>query len=187
MVIRKAMDDKQCVGLYLGSNKITSIGVSVLADALNNSKTLEKLGLYDNQVCDDGIYFLAKTLSVNNTNLKKLDLGKNQITDEGVKHLAQMLKTNKTLTLLYLTHNEITDEGISILANAIQNYNTTIELLHLSENKLITDLSVDHFLPMIKDNQSLKDFRICDCNLTEQGKERLKISPQSKDSIKIWL
>ena len=185
IVIKEAMDNKQCVGLYLGLNKITSIGVSILADSLKDNKTLEKLSLYDNEAGDNGIYFLAKALSIYNRNLKKLDLGKNKITDEAVKHLAQMLKVNKTLALLYLTQNEITDGGVFILADTIQNYNTTLELLHLSENKLLTDLSVNPLVSMIEHNQSLKDFRICDCNLSATGKERLKMLQPLKENFKI--
>ena len=91
IVIQEGMIDKQCKELYLGSNKFTSIGISILADSLNNNnQKLETLWLFDNQVSDDGVYFLAKTLERNNTTLKKLDLGKNNITDQGLKHLAQM-------------------------------------------------------------------------------------------------
>lgn len=185
IVIKEAIDNKQCIGLYLGLNKFTSIGISVLADSLKDNKTLERLSLFDNQICDNAIYFLAKILSTNNGNLKKLDLGKNKITDQGVRHLAEMLKVNKTLTLLYLTQNEITDDGVVILADTIQNYNTTIELLHLSENKRLTDSCVDSLVSMIEHNQSLKDFRICDCSLSADGKEKLKTIPKSKENWKI--
>jgi Ran GTPase-activating protein (RanGAP) involved in mRNA processing and transport len=186
LVIKEAIHKKQCTELYLGSNKFTSIGISILADALNNNnQKLEILWLYDNQVCDDGIYFLAKILSTNNTTLKKLDLGKTNITDEGVKHLAQMMKINKTLTDLFLNDNEITDDGVEILTDAIQNHNTTIQSLYLSGNKLLTDISVDYLVQMIKFNQSLELLRVYDCNLTVKGKERLMASQQSKKNLEI--
>jgi Ran GTPase-activating protein (RanGAP) involved in mRNA processing and transport len=187
IIIKQAIDKKQCKELYLGSNKFTSIGVSILADALNNNnQILESLWLYDNQVCDDGVYSLVKALSMNNKTLKKLDLGNTKITNVSVKHLAQMLKINKTLTHLYLNQNEIADNGIRILASTIQNHNTTIEVLHLSENKLLTDECVDSLLSMIKHNQSLKVLRVYDCSLSEKSKERLNTLAKSKKNFEIY-
>ncbi len=187
IVVKEAIDNKQCIGLYLGCNEITSIGASILAHSLNNKNNLKRLWLYDNQICDNGVYSLVKILSINNKILIKLDLGKNSITDEGIKHLVQMLKTNKTLTHLYLNQNEITDYGVKILTNAIQYHNTTIKLLFLSMKKLLTDLSVDYLLQMIQSNQSIKELRICDCSLSEKGKQRLKMSEQSKQNFKVYV
>ncbi len=187
IIINEVINKKQCTELYLGSNKFTSIGVSILADALNNdNQKLKSLWLYDNQVCDNGVYFLAKMLSINNKTLKKLDLGKSQITDEGLKHLTQTLKKNKTLTHLYLNQNEITNDGIRILAEVIENHNTTIKVLHLFENKLLTDVCVDYLLSMIEYNQSLTVLQVYDCSLSKKGKEILSASCQSKVNFQLW-
>ena len=160
VVVQEAIINKQCKYLHLSSNKITSVGALILADALNDNKTLEELVLDDNRVCDDGVYSLVKTLSIKNNILKKLSLGNNGITNEGAKQLAQMIKTNKILTCLKLYQNEITDGGIQILADAIEKHNTTIEVLDLFENKLLTDLSVDSLLQMIEHTQSLKELDV---------------------------
>lgn len=65
IIINKCVNDEQCKELYLGLNKFTSIGVSILADTFNNNQQLESLSLYDNQVCDNGVYFLAKVFRTN--------------------------------------------------------------------------------------------------------------------------
>ncbi|CAF1068611.1 unnamed protein product [Rotaria sordida] len=187
IIVKQAIITKQCNFISLQFNKFTSIGISILADALNNNNTLETLYLGNNYISDDGIYFLANILSINNHTLKILVLQKNKITDRGVKYLAQMIKVNQTLIWLYLGQNEISDEGVRILTQTIQNQNHTIEMLVLSGNKLLTDLSIDYLIQMIQHNQSLKKLWIDDCNLSELGKERLNKIQQTKKDFYISL
>ncbi|CAF3665735.1 unnamed protein product, partial [Rotaria sp. Silwood1] len=184
IIIEEAIIKKQCTWLYLSSNKITSMCVSILAEALNNNTTLEQLYLSDNQVCDNGVYSLIKILSLNNNILKRLNLTKNGITEIGAKYLAEMLKTNKILTHLNLGENEINDHGVQILSDAIENYNTTIQSLDISSNKLLTDESIDYLLQMIKNNSSLNKLQIYNCSLSEKGKQKLKTSEQLKKNFK---
>jgi len=180
IVVKQAINNKQCKFLSLQSNKITSIGASIIAEALNNNNTLETLYLGNNYISDNGIDSLVNILSTHNNTLKTLVLQKNRITDKGAKRLAQMLEVNQTLIWLYLGENEISDEGVRILSKAIENQNNTLEMLVLSSNKLLTDFSVDYLLQMIKYNQSLKKLWIDDCNLSEAGKQRLNKIQQSK-------
>jgi Ran GTPase-activating protein (RanGAP) involved in mRNA processing and transport len=187
IVVQEAMINKQCKHLRLGSNRITSIGVSILADALKNNNTLQQLSLYDNDISDDSVYSLAKVLSIKNNKLNVLNLGNNRITNQGMKHLAQMIRTNRTLTDLYLQQNAISDEGVQILANAIENHNATIEYLSLESNKLLTDLSVDFLLQMIRNHRSLKRLYVFDCNLSETGKKRLIKAQQVKPNFKVYV
>ena len=186
MLIEEALIGKQCIGLYLGSNSLTAIGISMLADALRFNQTLDRLWLYDNQIGDHGTYFLCQTFSIYNRHLTKLDLGKNGISDEGIQHICQMLQLNKTLTRLYLTQNEITDRGVHFLTQTIQQSNSTIQILHLSQNQLITDASIESILSMIEHNQSLEDLRITDCHLSQQGRQRLHLFDKQKNNFKIW-
>jgi Ran GTPase-activating protein (RanGAP) involved in mRNA processing and transport len=172
-VVKKAFIDELCEELYLGLNKITSAGASVLAQALNNNNTLEHLWLYHNQLSDAGVYYLSETLSTNNNILKILDLGKNGITDEGAKYLAQMITNNTTLTSLFLQENNISDIGALPLASAIQHYNKTIKVLDLSDNEQITDESIDPLVQMIKHNQSLNNLCMSRCKLSKTGKQSL--------------
>jgi Ran GTPase-activating protein (RanGAP) involved in mRNA processing and transport len=187
IVAKQAILNKQCKQLFLQLNKITSLGVSILADTLNNNTTLETLYLGNNHISDDGVYSLVNILSINNNTLKTLVLQKNGITDKGAKYLAQMLKTNETLTWLYLGDNEISDEGVRMLAESIEKYNTTLEMLVLTSNKLLTDSSIDYLIEMIKHNQSLKKLWIDSCHLSEAGKERLNKIQQSKKDFYIQM
>ena len=186
IVIKEAIINKKCKKLYLLSNRFTSVGVSILAEALNNNNILEELSLSDNQISDNGLYFLVKTFSTNTNMLKKLYIGNNGITDEGIKYLSQMIKTNKTLTHLDLHGNEITDDGVRLLTKTIESSNRIIELLDLSENKFLTDSSIDSLIHMIKYNHTLQYLYIYKCNLSLKGKERLKNFQQSKKTCMIF-
>ena len=185
IIVKQAILNKQCKFLSLQSNKITSIGAAILADALNNNTTLETLYLDNNYISDHGVASLVNILSVHNNTLKILVLQQNRITDKGAKHLSELLKTNQTIIWLYLGENEITDEGIRLLTTAIETQNKTLEMLVLSSNKLLTDSSIDYLLPMIEHNQSLKKLWIDNCNLSEAGKQRLNTIQQSKKDFYI--
>jgi hypothetical protein len=92
IVVQQAVINKQCTMLRLSDNKITSQGVSILAAALRNNRTLEGLYIFNNRVGDTSVYSLAQVLAENNSTLRTLSLGWNGIIDEGTDHLAEILK-----------------------------------------------------------------------------------------------
>lgn len=63
-----------------------------------------------------------------NTTLISLDLCSNQITDEGVKHLAKSLRLNRELVSLCLSANRIGDEGVNSLCQVQYNISRYIDL-----------------------------------------------------------
>ncbi len=48
--------------------------------------------------------------------------------DKGTKYVAQIIKKNKTWTHVLLYMNGLPDYGNQLLINAVENYNTTIEM-----------------------------------------------------------
>ncbi|CAF3424861.1 unnamed protein product [Rotaria socialis] len=80
-------------------------------------------------------------------------------------------------------YNKITDKAIQYLSQIIQFKNQVIEEISLYSNKSITDGSVDDIFNMIRHNQSLKTFWIRDCQLSEQGKDKLQQSIQDKNNF----
>ena len=185
IVVRKGIVHQQCTLLSLQSNKITSIGVAILAESLRNNKTLETLNLENNYISDDGVISLVEALSSTENVLKTLILYKNKITDRGMKSLAQFLENNDQLAWLYLGENEISNEGIRMLCASLTNHNQTLEMLVLSSNKLLNDLSVNYLLSMMEVNQSLKKLWIDDCNLSDYGRRRLEEKLQEKNDFYI--
>ena len=187
IIITLAIINKKCTKLRLGQNEITSAGASILADALLHNDTLEELSLWNNNLYDIGVQSLAKMLAINKNVLKKLDLSKNGITDAGVEHLALMLKTNRILTHLSLCRNEISDHGIRSLVSTIQNRYNTVQVLSLSDNKLITDSCVDPLIDMIEHNRALTKLWINDCQLSQSGKTKLRNATTSKKNLRVYM
>jgi Ran GTPase-activating protein (RanGAP) involved in mRNA processing and transport len=185
IVIKEAIINKQCTELDLSKNKITSVGASIIAEALNNNTTLEWLYLSRNSLCDKGVHSLSKTLSLNNCKIHVLDLQRTSIIDEGAEYIAEMLKTNTTLRFLLLSYNEISDIGVQHLANVLTHHNTTLLSLCIDSNKLGSDSSVDALAKMLKKNRTLERLDIEDCNLSEKGKEKLRQIAQSKKDFEL--
>ena len=184
IVVHEAIIKKQCQNLELKYNQITSVGVSIIAKALNNNTTLEILYLGDNRLCDAGIQSLAKTLSLNNSKVYFLALQSTGITDEGAKHLAEMLKINTTLQYLMLGWNEISDQGVQHLANALTHHNNTLLSLRVDNNKLVSDVSADCLIEMLKHNQTLErlDIEKCHTYLRKEKKNCDKLYNQRRSS-----
>ncbi|CAF4190867.1 unnamed protein product, partial [Adineta steineri] len=136
IVAEQAVINKQCTILYLPNNRIASQGVSILARALHDNTSLERLDIFSNCVGDVGVASLAQVLAENNSTLKSLKLGWNRITDKGVGYLAEMLKKNRTLIELSLPWNRISDKGVKQLADALTKHNTTLKKLSLDLNDL---------------------------------------------------
>ena len=183
IVVKEAIINKQCEKLNLNCNKVTSIGASFTAEALNNNITLKELYLTDNHLGDTGVQSLTKVLSLNNSNLSLLSLQMVDITDEGAKYIAEMLTTNTTLDRLLLGWNNISDCGVELLADALTRHNKTLQSLLLCNNKEVSDLSVNFLIEMLKHNQALRWLDMEKCNLSKKGKRKLERIAQSKKNF----
>jgi hypothetical protein len=183
MIVQQAIIEKQCTELWLNNARINSQGALILSNELLNNSTLKKLYLNDNSIHDRGVHYLSQVLSINNITLKELYLARNGITSKGAQYLADMLNTNRTLTILSLYGNRIDDEGIKYLTHVLRYYNTNLEYLYLSGNNLMTDLSVDYFIDMFKQNQTLRKVHLFNCNLSDNGKTKLREMIQTKNYL----
>lgn len=173
MIIEQAIINKRCKSLSLGFNGITAKGASILAKILYHNSTLQELWLSTNHLEDTGVLHLTQALSVNKT-LKKLGLAANDITNTGVLYLVEMLKKNQTINTLGLAKNKIGDQGVQLLANVLFQQNMTLEVLTLDRNPSVSDLSVNALINMLKQNTTLKELWINDCNLSDKGKKKLQ-------------
>ena len=180
IIVTQAMNKQKCKSLGLIDNDLTFIEISILSDGLMNNQTLKSLSLWKNSIGDQGVQFLSNVLSSNKTVLTKVDLSSNEITDLGAEYLSQMLRTNLTLTDLSLSNNRISDHGFELLIQSLKDRNQTIQVLSLTQNKLITDQSIESILDLFKTNRSLKKLWINNCNLSKKGREQLRRS-KSKD------
>lgn len=185
IVIKEAIIGKQCVKLDMTYNEVTQQGASVLADTLQNNKHLEELNISFNNISDLGVRYLA--LAINSSVLKRINLAENDISDEGVGYLAKMLATNTNLLQLSLNGNQIGNYGIGMLANTLTHTSTRLEFLDLSANKYINDESIDSFVNLMENNQSLKKLDLRHNNLSQDAVKRLHILSKSKKGFELWL
>ncbi|CAF3375013.1 unnamed protein product [Rotaria socialis] len=182
-VVKQALTEKECTRLDIGYNSITSVGASIVADALKQNTTLEELNFHNNCVSDLGVHSLAKVLSSNTSIVKSLELGSNGITDKGAEHLAEMLKTNRSITWLALAG----DRGVRLLANTVNHQNSNLLILSLHVNKSISDASVDAIIDILQHNRSLKKLWMQDCNISEDGKMKLREAAKSKQNFSLYM
>ena len=187
IIVENVIQKRKCTSLDLNDNEITSEGMSIIALELKKNSTLRALYLHGNPLSDTGIYSFAQVLTSENQTLEVLDLSSIGLTDVGGEDLAAMLQKNQTLTRLQLQGNDIGDRGAQHLAEALTKDNSTLLQLEMAENKLVTDVSVNFFIEMIKRNQSLKLFDIKLCSLSDAGKAKLQETRQSNKELQLLL
>lgn len=185
IIVSQGIDEQQCLILRLGYNQFTSIGASILSDALMNNQTLQRLSFWKNSLGDQGVQCLSNVLSSNRSALLKLDLSENEITDHGAEYLSQMLRTNTILTHLSLSNNRITDNGLEYLMNALQIRNRTLQSLSLTQNKFLTDPSVTNVIKMFQRNQKLQKLWLDDCNFSKTGRDQLQTAKRKDLELRV--
>ena len=118
--------------LHIGSNNITEVGASYIAEVLRTNRALSKLYLEYNFIGSKGLQSIAEVL-INNTSLIKLVLSNCSltITEENGPTLTCMLQRNKTLRELNLSDNSnLSDHQASFIINGLKE-NTTLKTLYL--------------------------------------------------------
>ena len=124
--------------LELVSSSLTG-GMKQVSDSLFNNKTLEKFVLYNIiGITDEDMYYLSNML-LSNTTLKELWFSNCSITDNGVRYICKALTKNETLTTLNIGHNrQITSFSTSTIADLIQT-TTSLTRLDLDNTSLNND------------------------------------------------
>jgi len=114
---------EKMVHVYLDGNTISDTSLEVLSRSIKNSSSLQTLGLRWNDFDDDGngISIIADAIQQSKS-LTSIDLSYNNEAikhKSSITSLANAIKNNSTLTSLDLSDCDIGDENIGILCNAI--------------------------------------------------------------------
>jgi hypothetical protein len=169
--------------MILYENGFSVAGVSSMVPFLQNSDSLNKLRLDDNNIQSEGINVLFRALrdspiehlscnkcgiesiEINDDyyprRLKSLYLYGNNINVDGCRGVAKLLQgRDATLKTLWLCKNKIDNEGVGILVHALQN-NTSLDELDLRGNKVgdkegITVEGMKLCLRLVNDITSIK-------------------------------
>jgi Ran GTPase-activating protein (RanGAP) involved in mRNA processing and transport len=131
IVVEEVIKKKQCTALILEDNKITADGLACIIDALKSGASLKRLRLSSNPIGDDGAALLADLLH------EKPD----------------------ALTDLWMNDTALTNRGVQLLMEALEHPHSTLGILDLSDNKNVTDESLDGILEMLMVNKKLRTLR----------------------------
>eukprot|EP01028_Stygiella_incarcerata_P010876 TRINITY_DN589_c0_g2_i4.p1 TRINITY_DN589_c0_g2~~TRINITY_DN589_c0_g2_i4.p1 ORF type:complete len:220 (-),score=58.43 TRINITY_DN589_c0_g2_i4:720-1379(-) len=139
--------------IILSKNRISEIGVSMLAEMLETCSTWKNLFLNENSLIGDiGAIRMAEALEIN-TSLVYLNLSGCEITDIGTTRIAEMVGKKCHLKTLSLSNNPIGDEGAIRMADAIER-NTSLTMLELQHCN-ITKRSGQMFIQALEMNTTL--------------------------------
>ena len=123
------------ISLDLGNNfHIGSAGVTIIANALEHNKHLQRLYIFSVNADDECCAAVANALERNST-LQYLDLSYNKISARGVALLAHGLARNHGLKTLELDHIDIIDSNALVLAQAL-NANDCLQWIRLRDSTI---------------------------------------------------
>ncbi|CAF1390318.1 unnamed protein product [Rotaria sordida] len=177
IIVQEALINKQCIELDMSSNRLTSEGARLLANAFEQNTVLEMLDLSNNRIRDEGVQHLVTTLRTYR-HLKHLRLGTNAITDIGAEHLARLLLENGLLKLLELSSNELTSRGVITLVQAVPH--SRLEYFYIEGNRQVNDECIDAIIVMIRQSKYLKSISLADIDFSQKSKEKLRHVVKSK-------
>ena len=119
--------------LDLSHNQIGSEGAVAMSTMLKRNSSLETLGLHMCSIGSSGGVELGVALERNKT-LRVLWLSGNAIGDDGVRGLCVGLENNSSLEELYLDGDKsLGEEGALLLLKCVEEKNTSLKILSLSE------------------------------------------------------
>jgi hypothetical protein len=144
--------------LSILGNSLDDIGITVIAESLENNSSLRELDLSDNLICEDGVSALCNVLRHPNSVLKILDIRNNSIRDIGVMALSTVLRhPNSKLERLDISDNVIGDIGINALTDALIN-NSMLKELTIEENPDVTPAGWMNFAAVLRNPTSALEF-----------------------------
>lgn len=119
--------------LNLRYKKITSKGLDIILDFLNNNKQISELELNLNPIGPEGIIKLSDFLK-NNKTIKTILLNEVGIDNNSLVYLMKALSHNKYLENISVDSNEIGDLGTETIMRGLSN--TSIKYISLAVNKI---------------------------------------------------
>lgn len=159
--------------IELNNMNLTDEDIEIIAEKVLRKNKCLSLSLSKNKITSNGIQILVNNLK-KTSKLTHLILSSNPIGDQGIKYLINFIKISENLNNLSLCDTQITDNGIKMLCETLKLNNLSIRCIDVRSNLLISDLSVDSIIEMVDKNDILSAFRLDNCGLTQNGKDKLK-------------
>ncbi|KAL1261226.1 hypothetical protein QQF64_009053, partial [Cirrhinus molitorella] len=155
--------------LDLSNKKLRDLGMKLLSVVLEDPRCkVEKLGLSDCGITDEGCAALASALRSNPEHLRQLYLTGNKLGKSVNLFSAVLEDFHCKLAALGLNYCGITDEGCASLASALRSNPEHLRQLYLTGNKLGN--SVTLLSDVLKDPQcKLETLELSHCGITDEG------------------
>jgi diketogulonate reductase-like aldo/keto reductase len=145
---------------YLAGNMISSIGLKILCDALQDNTHVKAFWLKRNPLLPASGVYLAELLSKNKT-IEVLDLNNTGLLDEGVINFCNYFVDNKTqstsLKHIYLDTNGLTEKCSESLGKFLAIHKDILVSVFLSVNRL-GDTGIRNVLKGLANSKSMKRF-----------------------------
>ena len=150
----------------------------------NINDSHKKIGLHSSST--NSTLSLLSSPKLHTLNLRRLEIYGTPLTNDCIQYLCVLL-TNETLPELVIRYHSISDRGVTNIYQALE-HNSTLTLLSLSDNPLITSTSVQALSHLLHNNSSLKILYLSYTSLsTESILLILKSLSYNKNVKKIWL
>lgn len=176
-------DPAQARTMSYKNKLITEKSAQNIAKDIRQNPDLEILYLYNNALKDPALHHLIQAIT-DHTDVKVF-INENSITDESAKTLADVLTNSpKAIVQLNLQKNRLTSYGVKIIAQALT---TTVEsglkALSFCGNRSIDDECIDDIIHLCEQTHQLRSLYLDKCNLSDEGKQRLRTALLGKRSL----
>ena len=121
----------------------------VISKIDNNHKMFE---LY--YLCTNSTVSLLSSNKLHALNLRKLEIWRTPLTNDCIQYLCILLTNNKTIQELDINFHSISDRGVTNICQALE-HNSTLTLLSLYDNPLVTSASGQALCHLLLNNSSL--------------------------------
>ena len=163
----KALKDKRIRYLDLSENFLSFHGTETIAKWLKTNKTLQRLYLQRNAVCQfkaEGVKNICEALKTS-INIQILDFSFMDLTTCGV-HIAELRKVSKSLKEVNVHCAKLNYGDFKAICRTLAQDNTTLETLDIGMNDMGGNKSLEEIANMLKTNKSLAAINLDQIGLT---------------------
>ncbi len=167
---------------------ITEESAKIIAENIRQNLALEILYFFSNDLTDKVLHHIIQAII--DRSCLKVFLSDNKITDVGATFIADVLSSTPTaISILHLDKNRITAQGVKSIMQALSHTsNSGLKTLSFAGNLLIDDECIDDIIHMVlSENRMLKCLYLDKCNLSEDGKNRLRMEIGEKKTFSLQL
>ena len=173
--------------LWLVKTGIGEPDCDAMYTILKASHSLQSLHIDLNNLSLKSVMSIIEGL-IHNKSLTDLDISNSHFNMESVRHLTNFVlkdKSNCTLRFLRLQECCISSEGAVELEAGLCN-NTVLQYLNVSQNPIGKHvMGVMALAKVLAGNKTLKELRLYDCNINEQGASELAAALCKNSSLKL--